>query len=106
MFLDWKNQYCQNDFTAQGSLQIQCISIKLLIVFFIGLEQGILKFVMETQKIPNAKTIFFFLRLHPRHMEVPRLGVQLEQQLLAYTVATGTWDLSCVCDLHHSSWQR
>ena len=60
MFLDWKNQYCQNDFTAQGSLQIQCISIKLLIVFFIGLEQGILKFVMETQKIPNAKTVFFF----------------------------------------------
>ena len=23
MFLDWKNQYCQNDYTAQGNLQIQ-----------------------------------------------------------------------------------
>ena len=23
-FLDWKNQYCQNDYTIQGDLQIQC----------------------------------------------------------------------------------
>ena len=38
-------------------------------------------------------------------MEVPRLGVELELQLLAYTTATATWDLSSVCDLHHSSWQ-
>ena len=39
-------------------------------------------------------------------MEVPRLGVESELQLLAYTTATATWDLSHVCDLHHSSWQR
>ena len=37
-------------------------------------------------------------------MEVPRLGVKLELQLLAY--ATAKWDLSCICHLHHSSWQR
>ena len=36
-------------------------------------------------------------------MEVPRLGVQLELQLLAYTTATATPGLSRVCDLHHSS---
>ena len=36
-------------------------------------------------------------------MEVPRLG--LSWSLLAYTTATATKDLSCVCDLHHSSWQ-
>ena len=35
-------------------------------------------------------------------MEVPRLGVQLELSLLAYTAATATPDSSCVCDLHHS----
>ena len=23
-FVDWKNQYCQNDYTTQGNLQIQC----------------------------------------------------------------------------------
>ena len=34
---------------------------------------------------------FFFLWPHPKHMEVPRLGVELEQQLQAYTTAC-TWD--------------
>ena len=24
MFLDWKNQFCQNDYIAQGNLWIQC----------------------------------------------------------------------------------
>ena len=24
MFLDWNNQYCQNDYTTQGKLQIRC----------------------------------------------------------------------------------
>ena len=23
MFMDWKNQYCQNDYSTQGNLQIQ-----------------------------------------------------------------------------------
>ena len=23
-FLNWKNQYCENDYTAQSNLQIQC----------------------------------------------------------------------------------
>ena len=48
---------------------------------------------------------FVYLGLHPWHMEVSRLGVELEQQLLAYTTATASPDLSCICDLHHSSWQ-
>ena len=38
-------------------------------------------------------------------MEVPRLGVKLELQLLAYTTATAMPDPSLVYDLHHSSWQ-
>ena len=40
------------------------------------------------------------------HMEVPRLQVTLELQLLAYATTTAMGDLSCICDLHHSSWQR
>ena len=47
-----------------------------------------------------------FLGLHPQHMKFPRLEVESELELLAYTRATATGDLSCVCDLHHSSWQR
>ena len=33
-----------------------------------------------------------FLGLHPRHMEVPRLGAELELQLLAYTIDTAMPD--------------
>ena len=32
--------------------------------------------------------------------------VELELQLLAYAPATATLDLSCVCDLYHSSQQH
>lgn len=39
-------------------------------------------------------------------MEVPRLGVQSELQLPAYTTVTETQDPRHVCDLHHSSRQR
>ena len=49
--------------------------------------------------------IFCFLGLHLRHIEVPRRGVKLELQLLAYTTATAMSDPSCICDLHHSSGQ-
>ena len=24
VFMDWKNQYCQNDYTTESNLQIQC----------------------------------------------------------------------------------
>ena len=43
-----------------------------------------------------------FLGSHMQHMEVPRLGVESELQLPAYATATATWDLSHVCNLHHS----
>ena len=39
-------------------------------------------------------------------LEIPRLGVKSELQLLVYTPATATRDLSLVCNLHHSSWQH
>ena len=39
-------------------------------------------------------------------MEIPRLGVELELHLLAYTTAIAMRDPSLVCNLHHSSQQR
>ena len=39
------------------------------------------------------------LGLHPRHMEVPRIGVKWELQLPAYARATATQDPNRVCDL-------
>ena len=52
----------------------------------------------------NTEFIFFF-QPYLQHMEVPRLGAESELQLLAYTSATATQDLSHICDLHCSSWQ-
>ena len=48
---------------------------------------------------------FCFFWVTPWRMEVPRLGVKSELQLLTDTTATATWDLSLICDLHHSSQQ-
>ena len=39
-------------------------------------------------------------------MEVPRLGVETELQLLSYATATATLDPSHICDLCRSLWQH
>ena len=49
--------------------------------------------------------VFFFIGPHLQHMEIPRLGVESELQLLAYTTATAMQDPSRACNLHHSSRQ-
>ena len=48
---------------------------------------------------------FYFLWPHLRHMEVPRLGVQLELQLLALATFTATLGASPICHLHCILWQ-
>ena len=66
--------------------------------------------IFEACDCPSCldKTIlyFFFLQLHPQHMEVSRLGIDSELQLPAYTTVTAVPNLSHICDLHHSLWQR
>ena len=49
---------------------------------------------------------FCFLGPHPQHIEVPRLGVELELQLPAYTPTTAAWGPGHVWNLHHSSRPR
>ena len=48
----------------------------------------------------------FFLWPHLRPMEVPRLGVQSELQLLAYTTATAMQGSSHICNPYYNSRQR
>ena len=55
---------------------------------------------------PAPRAFYFFLGLHPWHMEVSRLGAESELQLPASATATATWDPSHICDAHHSSQQR
>ena len=58
MFLDWKNQYCQNDYTTQSNLQIQynpCQNYQR--EFFTELEQTISQFVRKHKTCQIAKVI-------------------------------------------------
>ena len=49
---------------------------------------------------------FVFLGPHPRHMEVPRLGVRIRATAAGYATTIATRDPSCISDLHHSSRQH
>ena len=57
MFLDWKTQYCENDYATQSNLQIQCNPYQITYgifhrIFYIlckncKIEQNILQFVWK-----------------------------------------------------------
>ena len=53
-------------------------------------------------KTANSFFFFVFFFLLFSDSQLPRLGVESELRLLAYTTATATQDLGCVCSLHHS----
>ena len=54
----------------------------------------------------DATLFFFFLGSHLPHMEVPRLGVESELQLLTYATAEAMLDPSLICNLHCRLQQR
>ena len=50
MFMDWKNQYSENEYTTQRNLQIQCNPYQATTVFFTELERIISQFVGKYKK--------------------------------------------------------
>ena len=56
MFLDWKNQYCENDYTTQSNLQIQCNPCQITNGIFYRTRTKNLKICMETQKTLNSQS--------------------------------------------------
>ena len=56
MFLDWKNQHCENDSTTQSNLQIQCNPDQTTNGTFHRTRTKNLTICMETQKTPNSQS--------------------------------------------------
>ena len=55
MFLDWKNQYCQNVYTTESNLQIQCNQHLITSGIFHRTRTKIFTICMETQKTANSQ---------------------------------------------------
>ena len=58
MFLEWKNQYCANNYATQSNLQIQCDSYQIINtngIFHRTMTKNF-KICMETQKTTNSQS--------------------------------------------------
>ena len=88
---------------AQGSVNLlyskSSCTLKIATVFSIHWKSSF-------SKIPCHSLFFLLFRAALPHMEVPRIGVESEPQLLANATAqaTTTPDPGGVCDLYSSSW--
>ena len=56
MFLDWKNQHCENDYTTESNLQIQCNLYQTTNGIFYRTRTKNFTICMETQKTLNSQS--------------------------------------------------
>ena len=55
MFMDWKKQYSENEYTSQSNLQIQCNPYQTPNVIFHGTRTKKFTICIETQKTPHSQ---------------------------------------------------
>ena len=58
MFMDWKNQYSENEYTNQSNLQSQCNPFQTTKGIFHITRTNNFTICMETQKTPNSQSNF------------------------------------------------
>ena len=56
MFLDWKNQHCENESTTQSNLRFQCNPYQTTTGIFHRTRKKFFTICMETQKTPNSQS--------------------------------------------------
>ena len=56
MFMDWKNQYSENEYTIQSNLQIQCNPYQNIKNIFHQTRINNPNIFMETQKTPISQS--------------------------------------------------
>ena len=56
MFMDWKNQYSENEYTSQSNLQIQCNPYQATSHIFHRTRTKNFKICMEIQKTSNSQS--------------------------------------------------
>ena len=56
IFLKWKTQYCQNDYTTQSNLQVQCNFYQITNGNIHRIRTKIFTNSMEAQKILNSQS--------------------------------------------------
>ena len=72
MFVNWKNQYQQNDYTTQGNLQIQCNPYQITNGIFhrTRIKQKISRFVWRYKR-PQIVKAFFSEKNRARGIRLP-----------------------------------
>ena len=94
-----------HDYIARGEPKPASSRLHTSEIFQSMLEKAKMNAVLFFLVIFFSFFSFSFLGPNPWHMEIPRLGVKSEPQLLVYSSATATPGLSHILDLPHSSWQ-